>query len=88
MADIIHNSRVNYNETFDKEYVIQGSCNVTGMGRIIQPLLEKYSELIKRYDVTLVRESADLEDIREVKDSIEWDKHPHHQDDVKDFIHQ
>jgi glyceraldehyde-3-phosphate dehydrogenase (NAD(P)+) (phosphorylating) len=86
VADIIHNSRVNYNETFDKEYVIQGSCNVTGMGRIIQPLLEKYSELIKRYDVTLVRRSADLEDIREVKDSIEWDKHPHHQDDVKDFI--
>ena len=86
VADIIHNSRVNYNETFEKDYVIQGSCNVTGMGRVIQPLLEKYSESIKRYDVNLVRRSADLEDVREVKDSIEWDKHPHHQDDVKDFI--
>jgi glyceraldehyde-3-phosphate dehydrogenase (NAD(P)) len=86
VADIIHNSRVNYNETYEKDYVIQGSCNVTGMGRIIQPLLENYGESIKRYDVNLVRRSADLEDKKEVKDSIEWDKQPHHQDDVKDFI--
>lgn len=86
VANIIHNSRVNYNETFEKDYVIQGSCNVTGMGRIIQPLLENYGESIKRYDVNLVRRSADLEDVKEIKDSIEWDKHPHHQDDVKDFI--
>jgi glyceraldehyde-3-phosphate dehydrogenase (NAD(P)) len=86
VADIIHNSRVNYDKTFEKDYVIQGSCNVTGMGRVIQPLLENYGEAIKRYDVNLVRRSADLEDAREVKDSIEWDKHPHHQDDVKDFI--
>jgi glyceraldehyde-3-phosphate dehydrogenase (NAD(P)) len=27
-----------------------------------------------------------LEDVKPVKDSIEWDKHPHHQDDVKNFI--
>ncbi len=86
VANIIHNSRVNYNKTFEKDYVIQGSCNVTGMGRIIQPLLENYGETIKRYDVNLVRRSADLEDVREIKDSIEWDKQPHHQDDVKDFI--
>ncbi|MBA3749912.1 MAG: type II glyceraldehyde-3-phosphate dehydrogenase [Nitrosopumilus sp.] len=86
VADIIHNSRVNYKETYEKEYVIQGSCNVTGMGRIIQPLLENYGESIKRYDVNLVRRWADLEDKKEVKDSIEWDKQPHHQDDVKDFI--
>jgi glyceraldehyde-3-phosphate dehydrogenase (NAD(P)) len=86
VADIIHNSRVNYNQTSDKDYVIQGSCNVTGMGRIIQPLLEKYGKSIKRYDVTLVRRSADLEDSKEIKDTIEWDKHPHHQEDVKDFL--
>lgn len=86
VADIIHNSRVNYDKTFNKEYVIQGSCNVTGMGRIIQPLLERYDDSIKRYDVILVRRSADLEDAKEIKDDIEWDKHPHHQDDVKDFI--
>ncbi len=69
-----------------KKYVIQGSCNVTGMGRIIQPLLENYGESIKRYDVNLVRRWADLEDAKEIKDSIEWDSQPHHQDDVKDFI--
>ncbi len=86
VADIIHNARVNYNETYEKEYVIQGSCNVTGMGRIIQPLLENYGESIKRYDVNLVRRWADLEDAKEIKDTIEWDRQPHHQDDVKDFI--
>ncbi len=86
VADIIHNSRVNYNKTYEKEYVIQGSCNVTGMGRIIQPLLENYGESIKRYDVNLVRRWADLEDAKEIKDTIEWDRQPHHQDDVKDFI--
>jgi glyceraldehyde-3-phosphate dehydrogenase (NAD(P)) len=56
------------------------------MGRIIQPLFERYDESIKRYDVTLVRRSADLEDVKEIKDTIEWDKHPHHQEDVKDFL--
>jgi glyceraldehyde-3-phosphate dehydrogenase (NAD(P)) len=86
VANIIHNSRVNYNNTHDQEYVIQGSCNVTGMGRIIQPLIENYGDSITRYDVNLVRRSADLEDIKEIKDSIEWDRQPHHQDDVKDFI--
>ena len=45
VANIIHNSRVNYNKTFEKDYVIQGSCNVTGMGRIIQPLLENYGRI-------------------------------------------
>ena len=30
-----------------RDYVIQGSCNVTGMGRIIQPLIENYGESIK-----------------------------------------
>ncbi len=86
VANIIHNSRVNYNNTQDQNYVIQGSCNVTGMGRIIQPLIENYGDSIARYDVNLVRRSADLEDIKEIKDSIEWDRQPHHQDDVKDFI--
>ena len=86
VADMIHNSRVNYEKSFDKKYVIQGSCNVTGLGRIMQPLIERYGDLIKRFDATLIRRWADLEDKKEVKDSIEWDKNPHHQDDVADFI--
>jgi glyceraldehyde-3-phosphate dehydrogenase (NAD(P)) len=86
VADMIHNSRVNYTNAAGKTYVIQGSCNVSGMGRIMQPLIEKFGPRIKRYDVSLIRRWADLEDTKPVKDSIEWDKHPHHQDDVKDFI--
>lgn len=86
VADMIHNSRVNYEQAVGKKYVIQGSCNVTGLGRIMQPLIEKYGREIKRFDATLIRRWADLEDAKEVKDSIEWDREPHHQDDVGDFI--
>lgn len=86
VADIIHNSRVNYDKVANEKYVIQGSCNVSGMGRIMQPMIEKFGDKIKRYDVTLIRRWADLEDTKEVKDSIEWDKNPHHQDDVKSFL--
>ena len=86
VADMIHNSRVNYSKAAGRTYVIQGSCNVSGMGRVMQPLIEKFGSRIKRYDVQLIRRWADLEDTKPVKDSIEWDRNPHHQDDVKDFI--
>ncbi|HEX5977565.1 MAG TPA: type II glyceraldehyde-3-phosphate dehydrogenase [Nitrososphaeraceae archaeon] len=86
VAEMIHNSRVNYDKALGRKYVIQGSCNVSGMGRIIQPLIENFGDEIRRFDVSLIRRWADLEDSKEVKDSIEWDKNPHHQDDVKDFI--
>ncbi|MEM4231030.1 MAG: type II glyceraldehyde-3-phosphate dehydrogenase [Candidatus Nitrosocaldus sp.] len=86
VADIIHNSRVNYEQVYGKRYVIQGSCNVTGLGRIMQPLIERYGDEITRFDATLIRRWADLEDKKEVKDSIEWDRDPHHQKDVADFI--
>jgi glyceraldehyde-3-phosphate dehydrogenase (NAD(P)) len=86
VANMIHNSRVNYEKASGKKYVIQGSCNVSGMGRLMQPLIENYGKQIKRFDVTLIRRWADLEDSKEVKDSIEWDRNPHHQEDVKDFI--
>lgn len=86
VADVIHNSRVNYDKVVDKSYVIQGSCNVSGMGRVMQPLIENFGDRIIRYDVTLIRRWADLEDAKDVKDSIEWDKSPHHQDDVKSFL--
>lgn len=86
VADIIHNSRINYDKVINQKYVIQGSCNVSGMGRIMQPMIEKFADKIHRYDVTLIRRWADLEDTKEVKDSIEWDKNPHHQDDVKSFL--
>jgi glyceraldehyde-3-phosphate dehydrogenase (NAD(P)) len=86
VADLIHNSRINYEQVQNLDYVIQGSCNVSGMGRILKPMQEKFGKIIERYDVTLIRRWADLEDKKEVKDSIEWDKNPHHQDDVKSFL--
>ena len=47
VADMIHNSRVNYEQAFGKKYVMQGSCNVTGLGRMMQPLIDKYGKEIK-----------------------------------------
>lgn len=87
VAPFIFNSRVNYEKAFEKQFVMQGSCNVTGMGRIIQPLKEKYGKKIKRMDATLLRRWADLEDSKTViKDSIEWTVKPHHDDDVKSYM--
>jgi glyceraldehyde-3-phosphate dehydrogenase (NAD(P)) len=86
VADMIHNSRVNYNKAANNKYVIQGSCNVSGIGRLMQPLIERFGNEIRRFDITLVRRWADLEDTKQVKDSIEWDRNPHHQEDVRDFI--
>ena len=85
VASIIHNSRVNYDKAIKEKYVMQGSCNVTGLGRIMQPLIEHYNNIV-RFDSIIIRRAADLEDRREVKDSIELTKNPHHQDDVRDFI--
>ncbi len=87
VSSLIFNSRVNYEKAFDKQFVMQGSCNVTGMGRILQPLKEKYGAKIKRFDAVLLRRWADLEDLKaEVKDSIEWTHKPHHDDDVKSYM--
>ena len=37
VSDLLFNSRVNYKQAIGKKHVMQGSCNVTGMGRILQP---------------------------------------------------
>jgi glyceraldehyde-3-phosphate dehydrogenase (NAD(P)) len=87
VAQLIFNSRVNYEKAFDRQFVMQGSCNVTGVGRILQPLKEKYGTRIKRFDATLLRRWADLEDLKtEVADSIEWTRKPHHDEDVKSYM--
>ena len=87
VSDLLFNSRVNYDKGFNKKHVMQGSCNVTGMGRILQPLKEKYGNQLVRFDVTLVRRWADLEQTdNEVKDTIEWSENPHQGDDVKSYM--
>src|SRR5207245_11445970 len=69
VAELIFNSRVNYEKAFDRRYVMQGSCNVTGMGRILEPLKENSGKKIKRFDATLLRRGADIEDVqRDVKE--------------------
>ncbi len=87
VSDLLFNSRVNYDKAYNKKHVMQGSCNVTGMGRILQPLREKYGNQLVRFDVTLVRRWADLEQTdTEVKDTIEWSEKPHQGDDVKSYM--
>ena len=87
VSNMIFNSRANYDQAFEKKHVMQGSCNVTGMGRILQPLREKYAEELVRFDVILVRRWIDIEQTdKEVKDTIEWSENPHHGDDVKSYM--
>lgn len=87
VSDLLFNSRSNYEKAFQKHHVMQGSCNVTGIGRVLQPLREKYGSQLVRFDVTLVRRWADLEQTdKEVVDTIEWSENPHHGDDVKSYM--
>jgi glyceraldehyde-3-phosphate dehydrogenase (NAD(P)) len=87
VSDLLFNSRVNYKEAFGKKHVMQGSCNVTGMGRILQPLREKYGSKLVRFDAVLVRRWADLEQTdKPVPDTIEWTPNAHHGEDVKFYM--
>jgi glyceraldehyde-3-phosphate dehydrogenase (NAD(P)) len=87
VSDLLFNSRANYALSNGKRHVMQGSCNVTGMGRILEPLREKFGDDIIRFDVTLVRRWADIEQKeKEVKDTIEMTEKPHHGEDVKTYF--
>ena len=84
VSDLLFNSRANYYHALGKKHVMQGSCNVTGMGRILEPLREKFGNELVRFDVTLVRRWADIEQTeKNVSDTIEMTEKPHHGDDVK-----
>ncbi|MDX1441579.1 MAG: type II glyceraldehyde-3-phosphate dehydrogenase [Nitrosopumilaceae archaeon] len=87
VSDLLFNSRSNYDKAIGKKHVMQGSCNVTGMGRILEPLRAKFGDKIVRFDVTLIRRWADIEQTqKEVKDTIEMTEKPHHGDDVKTYF--
>lgn len=87
VSDLLFNSRSNYEKAFGKKHVMQGSCNVTGMGRVLSPLREKYNKQLKRFDVTLIRRWADIEQTnKQLEDTIEMTEKPHHGDDVKAFF--
>lgn len=87
VSELLYNSRSNHVDAFGKSHVMQGSCNVTGMGRILNPLREKYGSSLKRFDVTLVRRWADIEQTeKQLVDTIELSEHPHHGEDVKVYF--
>ena len=87
VSDLLFNSKVNYGDAIGKKHVMQGSCNVTGMGRMLEPLRENFGSLIKRFDVTLVRRWADIEQTDEnITDTIELTQSPHHGEDVKSYF--
>ena len=87
VSDLLFNSRVNYDQALGKHHVMQGSCNVTGMGRILEPLRNRFRDNIIRFDVTLVRRWADIDQIEKpVSDTIEMTEKPHHGDDVKLYL--
>jgi glyceraldehyde-3-phosphate dehydrogenase (NAD(P)) len=87
VSDLLFNSRANYDLSVGKSHVMQGSCNVTGMGRILEPLREKFGHNIIRFDVTLVRRWADIEQIeKKITDTIEMTEKPHHGEDVKTYF--
>jgi len=84
VSDLLFNSRVNYDQALGKKHVMQGSCNVTGMGRILEPLRDTFGDKLIRFDVTLVRRWADIEQTdKKLSDTIEMTEKPHHGDDVK-----
>lgn len=84
VSDLLFNSRANYDLAIGKRHVMQGSCNVTGMGRILEPLRDKFGDRLIRFDVTLVRRWADIEQTeKKLTDTIEMTESPHHGDDVK-----
>lgn len=87
VSDLLFNSRVNYDITNNRQHVMQGSCNVTGMGKILEPLREKFCDQLIRFDVTLVRRWADIEQTeKKIEDTIEMTEKPHQGDDVKIYF--
>ena len=87
VSDLLFNSRANYDLAIGKNHVMQGSCNVTGMGRVLEPLRDKFGDNLIRFDVTLVRRWADVEQTeKKLSDTIEMTQSPHHGDDVKTYF--
>ena len=84
VSDTLFNSRTNYDSALGKRHVVQGSCNVTGIGKVIRPLAERFAGRIVRADVVLVRRWADIEQHdTKIPDTIEMTPSPHHTGDVR-----
>ena len=86
VSDLLFFSGSNYAEAAGRRHVMQGSCNVTGMGRILGPLRAAFGDALARLDVTLVRRWADIGQDGEVVDTIEMAENPPHGDDVRAYM--
>ncbi|RNJ77082.1 MAG: type II glyceraldehyde-3-phosphate dehydrogenase [Nitrosopumilus sp. H8] len=87
VSDVLFNSESNYDTVAGKSHVMQGSCNVTGMGRILEPLRAAFGDRLSRFDVTLVRRWADIEQKdKQLVDTIEMTENPHHGEDAKAYL--
>ncbi len=87
VSDLLFNSRSNYGMAAGRSHVMQGSCNVTGMGRVLEPLRDRYGGRLVRFDVTLIRRWADIEQTdKQLADTVEITESPHHGDDVKAYL--
>lgn len=83
VSDTLFSSRTNYGSAIGKRHVMQGSCNVTGIGKVARPLAEAFAGRVRRLDITLIRRWADIEQGGEVPDTIEMTPSPHHGEDVR-----
>lgn len=86
VSNLLFNSKINYSDAHNKQHVVQGSCNVTGIGRILNPFKINYANDIIRFDITLIRRWADLDDNEIIDDSIELTYKPHHILDIKSYM--
>lgn len=87
VSDLLFNSRANYADAIGRRHVMQGSCNVTGMGRMLEPLRGRFGADIIRFDVVLVRRWADIEQAdKPIPDTVEMTADPHHGDDVRSYF--
>ncbi len=83
VSDTLFSSRTNYAAAIGKKHVMQGSCNVTGIGKITRPLGEAFGDRLVRVDIALIRRWADMEQHADIPDTIEMTSSPHHGEDVR-----
>ncbi len=85
VADISFNSRSNFDKASGVPYIRVVSCNTTAYCRLIKPLQENYK--IKHVSAVLIRRGADPNDTKgSTLNSVEWEAHSHHGEDVQTII--
>ncbi len=85
VAQVSFNARSNFEKANGKQFIRVVSCNTTGYSRLIKPLIESYD--VKHITAILIRRGADLNDEKgSALNSVEWQAHSHHADDIKTVV--